>query len=96
MLSRGKGRLQRSSQDDHASKPAATAGLSGRIPKVKCNEILTIQCNENAGFAGLSAIFTPSRENSYDKVQRDTGAGAAATSLLKLLERTCAIQEAGG
>jgi hypothetical protein len=53
------------------SKPVAAA-FAGRIPKVKCNKILTIKCNENAGFAGLSAIFTPSRENPYDKVQRDT------------------------
>ena len=44
---------------------------TGRILQVKYNEILTIKRNENAGFAGLSAMFTPSRENSYDKVQRD-------------------------
>jgi hypothetical protein len=50
----------------------ATHGVTKRILKVKYNEILTIKCNENAGFSGLSAIFTPSRENSYDKVQRDT------------------------
>ena len=40
----------------------------------KYNEILTIPCNDNGGFAGLSAIFAPSRENSYDKVQRDSQA----------------------
>ena len=55
------------------SKPVPVVGPSRRILRVKYNEILTIPCNENAGFAGLSAIFTPSRENSYDKVQRDIG-----------------------
>jgi hypothetical protein len=41
--------------------------------RVKYHEMLTIQRNENAGFAGLSARFTPSGGNSYDKVQRDIG-----------------------
>jgi hypothetical protein len=48
-----------------------TTGPAGHILTVKYHEMLTITCNENAGLAGLSAIFTPSRENSYDKVQRD-------------------------
>ena len=56
-----------------------THGVTKRILKVKYNEILTIKCNENAGFSGLSAILTPSRENSYDKVQRDNGRQAAKT-----------------
>jgi hypothetical protein len=34
--------------------------------RVKYNEILRINCNEKAGFAGLSAIFTPPSEDSHD------------------------------
>ena len=55
------------------SRPVAVVGPGRRIPKVKCNGILTIKRNGKAGFAGLNARFTPSRENAYDKVQRDTG-----------------------
>ena len=53
------------------SKPVAVVGSGRRIPKVKCNESLRIKRNGKSGFSGLSARFTPSRENSYDKVQRD-------------------------
>jgi len=53
------------------SKPVAVVGPGRRIPTVKCKGILTIGCNENAGFAGLSARFTPARENACDIVQRD-------------------------
>ena len=56
-----------------ASFQGPPPGVTKRMLQVKYNEMLTIGCNENAGFAGLSAIFTPPRENSYDKVQRDTG-----------------------
>jgi hypothetical protein len=51
---------------------------SGQEP-IKYHKILTITCNENGGFAGLSAMFAPSRENSCDKVQRDTQRGRLQT-----------------
>jgi hypothetical protein len=69
------------------SKPSAATGPAGQILTVKYHEILTIKCNENGGFAGLSAIFTPSRENSYDKVQRDTRTPPRSVVLTDWLSR---------
>ena len=73
VFSWGKGGCSHHPLDDHALEAARPPlDPAGRILRVKYNEILTIKCNANAGFSGLSAIFTPSRENSYDKVQGDT------------------------
>jgi hypothetical protein len=45
--------------------PSDPGRRAGRILSVKDHEVLTMKCNEKAGFSELSAIFTPPSKNAH-------------------------------